>query len=366
MGRRPAQLVVMGTHVRHNLVRMTSTIDAEFDAYVAPFREALRHLVAVEREVRQRRGLLPAANSEAMSETFNGHQFSGAGAWGGDLVQRAYTMVSLLLMTAEDHILAACRLFDPGPSPVFAHMSVARVPFEACLTARWMLEPGTYASVSTVEEGRARNRIARFMNYQLDDLAEKAKAMKLVDKSQRKRGPYPLGEYPEGRPRADIARDDAASILDEAQRLNFEMHLGKGDKVHCLKPHLPDTIVLAEQCMGQDEHGDPIASDVGTILWRFWSGITHSKWYALREGVERADDVGAVALAPGTVPAAFVTKSDAVLTAFTVAAIGYMPVCARFHALMGWGEAEAGRREAAEAVLAHVHGHASALQAAVV
>src|SRR2546430_1612361 len=107
---------------------MTANADhASFEARVGPFRDALRDLVAEERDIRQRSHLLPAVDSAAMAEMAAGQTFTGREPWGDDAVQGAYSMVSVLMMAAEDHILAVCKLFDTGPEPVYAHMSIARV-----------------------------------------------------------------------------------------------------------------------------------------------------------------------------------------------------------------------------------------------
>jgi hypothetical protein len=128
------------------------------------------------------------------------------------------------------------------------------------------------------------------------------------------------------------------------------MRVGKksGQAIGLLPP-LPNTRELAEKLFFSGGHVDPSdASNVGVILWSYWSGVTHSKWYALRQGIEEAGDLLDAAV-PGVTAANFVTRSRDVHQSFAVSALGYIPACGTLHSLMGWDEPV--RMEAAEDVL---------------
>jgi hypothetical protein len=114
------------------------------------------------------------------------------------------------------------------------------------------------------------------------------------------------------------------------------------------EPRLPDTVELGEGFLLHDDDGTAHAPAVGVILWRYWSGVTHSKWYALRQGIEEAGIVPD-ATVPGVTAANFVARSDSALQALAVCALGYLPTCGTLHSLMGWDEPA--RMEAATTVL---------------
>ena len=63
--------------------------DEEFLALIAPLRDALRSFAAVTLETRQRRGLLPSADSKAMCEI--AEEASCAGAWSAQPIHDAYS-----------------------------------------------------------------------------------------------------------------------------------------------------------------------------------------------------------------------------------------------------------------------------------
>lgn len=284
---------------------------AAFRAQVRPLAEALQTLVEAERAIRQRRHLLPAAESDAMAEIAGGQSLVGRSPWGDSAVQDAYSMVTALLFAAEDHILATCRLFEDGPNPVYAHLSRLRVAFETCLIARWMLEG---------ERGTARNRIGRYMNCRLDDLIEREKVVKMMSVAE-----------------ATKAREWYVTILEEGQRLGFEMRTNRHGNVFDFDPPLPNTVDLGEGFLLHDDDGTAHAPDVGVMLRRYYSGVTHSKWYALRQAVEEAS-VAPDTTTPGTTTVNYVTRSRDVLMALAVSAIAYMPACGTLHSRMGWNE----------------------------
>jgi hypothetical protein len=293
---------------------MTSPIAAqgqEFEALVAPTRNALRAVLGTAREIRQRRGLTPAADAQAMQEISDGQALAGKDPWGDDPVTNAYSMVSSLLWAAEDHMNAILKLLDSEP-PVYAQFVLSRVALDGCLLARWLL--GGNAP-------NARNRVARLMNYRRDDLMHRAK----------------LGSVG-GQNDVEKASEDAALILEEGQRLDFAVVLSKKTKKPvAFEPVMPKASDLAENhfLAGDEELG--IDGTVGVVMWRYWSGVVHSRWHALRQGIESAGG-NPDSFTPGVEAANYVTRTRDTLQTLALLGLAYIPAVAMSLLRMGWEE----------------------------
>jgi hypothetical protein len=236
---------------------------------------------------------------------------SGRAPFGDNPIHDACSMVSAIFYAAEDDLLGLCRLFDSPASTSFAQFVLARAALEGFLVARWLL---------TGPERDARNRIARFMNYRLRDLTERAKLTASIDANE-----------------AQKVRQLRATIIEEAERLGFTVPRNKKNEPLGLEPLLPDTTALAERHFLASDVGKGIDGSRGVILWRFWSGVTHSNWHALSRGVV---PVVADSVVPGTTRVDYVTRSRDVLQTFAALGLAYMPTVRAFHLFMGWDEPE--------------------------
>lgn len=282
--------------------------DDPFFVQVGPLRDALRALVSVGRDVRQRRGYLPAADGRGMSEFAEAKKY--AGGWGAEPIRDAHSSAGVLLFAAEDHIISIGKLFDDDPVPVFSHSVLARSALEASLLASWLMD---------LKIG-PRERIARYMTR---DLADKEALERLAAAT-------------ESAATETRARTRIETIVDEARRHEFRVVTSKKGKVLGIEERHPDTTSLANLYMLDgdaelDESGD---DGLGVIMWRLFCGIDHSSFHGLRQSID--DSAGPSELDPGTVRAAFRTASNEVLIVLTTVALAYMPAMGAYVRLMGW------------------------------
>jgi hypothetical protein len=294
-----------------------------FLIHVAPLRDAMRTLIEEERATRQRRPALPEADSTAMAEIVQATAFTGKDPWGVTPIEAAYSLVGVSLFAAEDYMLSFCRLYDAPPFPVYGPVVLARSAFETCLTARWIID---------APQGNARARIARIMTCRLDDLRERVKVLRHVH----------------GDAAAAEATEWFDSIVAEGERLGFHIARTKKGAVLGIESAMPSTTELAKKLFLSPPDGQELGPAVGETLWRYYSGVTHAKWYALREAMEPSDD-DELSNLTGATTVSYVARLPAVLQALSVFGLAYMPASGRYHYLMGWDEPA--RTEAATNVL---------------
>jgi hypothetical protein len=107
-----------------------------FERLIEPTRASLRELALRGRDVRVRRGVLPAADARAMRELEESEGLDNDR--GNPMARDAWSLAGVLLFAAEDHILAMCSLLEWSSMPVYAHTVLARAALEASLWAAWL------------------------------------------------------------------------------------------------------------------------------------------------------------------------------------------------------------------------------------
>jgi hypothetical protein len=221
-----------------------------------------------------------------------------AGAWGADPAVDAHALGWMQLSVAEDLVKSLSREFaEPGPSPVFGHIVLARAIIESCARAAWLADPSI----------GVRLRIARAESERLYSLAE-------------------VEKLPGAAPNLEARR----RILDTADELGFERKHGKNQSVVSLEEWRPGQTKIVRWLFAHDE-------DVGELIYRWWSAVAHSTLFGVTMNMEvMADAVER----NGLTSAAVVISSDQVRNVFRGVILGYLQV-ARFHdALFGWRSPE--------------------------
>lgn len=128
-----------------------ATVSDLFEAHVGPVRQGLVRLLDTADELGRKWRGLPDAGSRGMSEIASQRQYAAPSPWGDDPVEQAYWAGELLLLACADTARSACRLLEGDPTPVYAHVALARSALEHAGRAWWLLDP----------EITVRQRIAR-------------------------------------------------------------------------------------------------------------------------------------------------------------------------------------------------------------
>jgi hypothetical protein len=169
----------------------------------------------------------------------------------------AYDLVSAGLQSALDHLRAWRTLISAGLVPMYAHMSLLRPAHEMALHAYWVLEPGVIAPT----------RQARAIAVRAADYKER----KNLEESMGKGTPYPGGK---------LGAERLADLMAKAGHLGLTKLDPKGKTV--LKTQVPNAVDLFDLY----EPERPPAK--GQWRYRFYSGYTHGKRWALTLGAEPA------------------------------------------------------------------------------
>ncbi|MDQ6949055.1 MAG: hypothetical protein M3256_23040 [Actinomycetota bacterium] len=264
----------------------------EFQAQIEPFRVALLDLVGQTRSLRQSVSFLPAADSPAMVELAEEHLFIGA--WSKEPVRDAHSTSWLFLSAADDLITALCRLFEPGTPTVFAHVVLARAALESCARAAWLAEPGI----------GVKRRVARGLTERLYSLAEAGKLPGAPDTLERRR-----------------------MILDEAERQGFAKKSGRGQPVSLIEPRKGSKAIVKWLFDKPDD-------DLGELVYRFWSAVTHSTIYGLVQSVDR--NVPQQSGLDSLVTVGMTVRTDQVQTVMAAVGLAYAEVGRLHRQLFGW------------------------------
>jgi len=169
----------------------------------------------------------------------------------------AYDLAATYLRAALDHLRAwQTLLLRAGEVPSFAHLSLLRTAHESAFVALWLMEPGVPA-----EQRRARGVAAQLADY---EERHKLEADMGITAAQ-----------PPGRTAAQRCTD----LLAEANRHGLTKVDSKGNTV--LTTPLPSTVDLFTRF----EPAPP--GTKGSYLYRFYSGYTHAKQWALTLGAQR-------------------------------------------------------------------------------
>jgi hypothetical protein len=228
-----------------------------------------------------------------MAELADEHRF--AGGWGKEPVRDSHSASWLFLGAADDMIRSLCRLFEGGATPVYGHIPLARAAVEACARAAWLAEPGV----------GVKKRVARGVSERLYSLGEVAKLPGAPDNSDRRR-----------------------RILDEADKQGFARFSTRGQTIVSLEERRKGNTALVTWLFGQPDQ------ELGEIIYRFWSAVSHSTLYGLTQSLDR--DVSQASRIDSLVTVGLATRSDQVVTVMAAVGIAYIDA-ARFHdQLFGW------------------------------
>ncbi len=266
--------------------------DNQFRAQIEPFRVALLDLVVQTRDLRQSASFLPAADSPAMAELAEEHRF--VGAWSREPVRDAHSTSWLFLGAADDLIIALCRLFERGTPTVYAHVVLARAAMESCARAAWLAEPGI----------GAKRRVARGLTERLFSLAEAGKLPGAPDTLERRR-----------------------LILDEADRQGFEKKSVRGQPVSLVEPRKGSTAIVKWLFDKPDD-------DLGELVYRFWSAVTHSTIYGLVQSFDR--NVPQTSGLDSLVTIGMAVRTDQVQSVMAAVGLGFVEVARLHRQLFGW------------------------------
>ena len=132
-------------------------VSEEFDAAVERYRGNLASIVDAGRLLRESRGYLPDAESEAMREIAEEERYRHN--WAQKPVDSSHSWAGVLLTAAEDHCKSICRLVI-GEASLFGLQSLARAGLEAAGRAEWFTESG-------IGTGR---RVARYQTERLHNI----------------------------------------------------------------------------------------------------------------------------------------------------------------------------------------------------
>jgi hypothetical protein len=270
-----------------------------FEAHIGPVREALAALLDASDQLREERGSLPAADSQAMAELAAGAQFKGSSTW-GDPVHAAHNLGQLLVVHTGDCARALVRELSQSATPVYAHVVLARASLEAASRAWWLFEPGI----------GLRLRVARVINDRIFGL------------SQQGRLPLPE-EY-----RAQ-ARERLNELFAEAARLGFRTVRDPRTDLRYLEEKRPGQTELVKNLWRAD--GD---SSLGALVYGFFSAVAHGTTFGLTSSVEA--NAPNAPRTPGVTWGAVKTRSLEVVHVLAAVILGTREAQGRRNELFGW------------------------------
>jgi hypothetical protein len=293
-----------------------SSVDEAFEAHVGPVREALAALFQASDELRDQWGSLPAPNSPAMAELADVAQFEANSPW-GDPVQDAHNIGQLLLFAMGDCVEALVALLSPlRPTPVYAHVVLARAALEQASRAWWLFEPGI----------ALRLRVARVMNERIFGIAQQ--------------DPLPISQ--QDRMTASQRLND---LLAAAEGLGFEIVTSRRPNVGYLEEMRPGQTQLVKALLGAPD-GD---ASLGALVYGLFSAVAHGTTFGLMSSVRAAQNPAG---APGVQWGAVYTDSGDVIHVLAAVILGTREALGRRNDLFGWKSDSwsAGAAEALQAV----------------
>jgi hypothetical protein len=274
--------------------------NARFEAHVGPVRDALARLLTVSNELRESRGSMADADSQAMHELAEEAKYAGDKPWGDKPVESAHAQGQWLLYAAMDCASGAVRLLSTDDTPVYAHMLLARGALEQAGRAWTLLDPAI----------SVRLRVARGMNERIFGLSE-AGRLPIPDDEKRR------------------ARERRAALYDIGRQLGFQK----------VRKHKRVPATLDEERMGQTElvralfrHGaDP---KLGGLLYGYFSAVAHGTSFGLSQSIKPvASDVPKL---PGMTRGAIFTSSTGVVSVLTSMILGVGAAYRVRNEYLGW------------------------------
>lgn len=277
-----------------------------FERHVAPVRQALVDLLEAQGALVKRWGSLPAADSQAMAEIAAEKDYLGEGPWGDEPVHQAFNLAHLLVLGAEDSASAACRLLSDEPTPVFAHMVLARSVLEHAGRAWWLFEPRI----------GVRRRIARGFNERLNSLVQQEfLPLRPADKAK--------------------ARNRRGRIFAEAERLGFKK-VAERKKPAWLEEERPSSTKVIRQLLAGGD--DPT---LGGAVYGYFSAVVHGTTFGLSQSVDI--DAPGGPETPGVTWGAVYTSSRDVCTVLTAMILALSHTYKTRSAVLGWRSDECGK-----------------------
>jgi hypothetical protein len=276
-----------------------SKADEAFEAHVAPVRGALAALLDASDELRDERGWLPDADSQAMAELAAATEFKGSSTW-GDPVSAAHDSGQLLLFATSDCARALVWVLSRDASPVYAHDVLARSSLELASRAWWLFEPSI----------ALRLRVARGMNDRIFGL------------SQQSHLPLPQEE----RARASERLNE---LFAEAARLGFQTIRDPRTDVHYLEEMRPGQTELIKKLLSAD--GD---ASLGALVYGMFSAVAHGTTFGLTSRVKA--DAPNLPKTPGVTWGAVSTNSLNVVTVLTAVIVGTAKAYQHRNEFFGW------------------------------
>jgi hypothetical protein len=274
--------------------------NARFEAHIAPVRDALTRLLTVSDELRDTRGWLPDANSQAMAELAEEARYAGDKPWSDKPVESAHTLAQWLLYAASDCASGAVRLLSFDETPVYAHMVLARGALEQAGRAWTLIDLAIPVHL----------RVARAVNERLYGLAEAGRLPITEDQAQR-------------------GRERRTALLDIGDQLGFRK----------VRPHRKTPATLEEERMRQTavvralfQHGDD--PRLGRLLYGYYSAVAHGTAFALSQSIKAG--VPDMPEVPGLTRGMIFTSSGAVASVLTSMILGVGAAFRARNEYLGW------------------------------
>ncbi len=266
---------------------MDEVSGTEFLQILQPACSTLDELLDAGEELRCERHF-PEADSIGMAELEQEARF--AGDWNAEPVRHAHLMPGLHFVVAEDSGRSIPSLFRDGRVPVFAPAVLGRATLEACARAFWLLEPSVGVEV----------RIARSVAADVRSLSRRLEMPREAD-------------------------PDRAKV--EADRRRLEA----GAKERGLVAKVPHYTDVIEHLFNV---GLPRETEVGATVAKWWAGISHGEFYALRPSLGAEDSVYDPVMGTHSVP--IQVTSEGIEQVIALVMLGYIAAVEAQSALFGW------------------------------
>lgn len=271
-----------------------------FEAHIAPVRDGLVRLLDASDEQQHQWGSLPAVESLAMKELAAEHEYKGGEPWGNEPVAEAHNLGQLLLFTSNECARTATRLFTSEPTPVYAHMVLARAALEQAGRAWWLLDP-------TIG---IRRRVARGINERLFGL-------------------YQQRDLPIDQTDKDRARDRYAALLAEGEQLGFSKMRKHPKTPFTFEEERPGQTAVVRSLLTQ---GDD--ANLGKLVYGYYSAVAHGTTFGLTQSVSH--EIPPAPGMPGVTRRAIVTRSQDVVSLLTGLILGLGRAVQARNELFGW------------------------------
>ncbi len=226
-------------------------------------------------------------------------------AYVGTPTEDAIHFADQLLIAAEDHFGALCRLVDHDAPVLFADKVLARAGIEACGRAAWLLDPSLDAE----------KRAARGLTQRFATIKANTDLLKGSDQS----------EFLRAR-RDELIRQCTAAGL----------HAQRGGRTAFVGDPIPSERHAMRSLFGVDQ-GDEL--DLGSFSQTWFSRFVHSDPAGLMENMldPPASDLPE-GLRPGVLMKGLGTSSDRVNIVMAMCVLGYVIASGMFLRHQGWSD----------------------------